>query len=250
MATILPKAGFMACLAVLGLRRSGWSQASLTTEFAILIEARDRAIVAADTATLAPMLADDLIWIVGPTGAALTKPQLLAAAGRPQVPAPHFDVDSLHVRRLGDLVLVDYLRRDTRQLGGYQLATVSRVMEVFVGPWDRRRLAAHSQTWLPAPAHRIDADSSSLATLVGRYQIGPDYIDNVHWERGALVATASGQSVGATLVPVSAGAFRPDGIGPLMVFERDSSGHVTGYVQGLPDGQIVRARRLQSNERE
>ena len=64
------------------------------------------------------MLADDVIWIIGPSGAALTKGQLLAAAGRPQTPAPRFDVDSLRVRRAGDAVIVDYRRRDTRQLGG------------------------------------------------------------------------------------------------------------------------------------
>ena len=38
----------------------------------------------------------------------------------------------------------------------------------------------------------------------------------------------------------------PDGIGALMVFERDASGRVTGYVQGLPDGHVVRAARLRS----
>ena len=229
---------------MVGFSPAAWSQGPLAKEFAVLVEAQYRAIAAADTASLGPMFAEDLIWVIGPTGAALTKRQLLGAIGRAAAGEPHFEVDSLHARRAGDAVVVDYLRRDTRQLGGYRLVTASRVVEVFVGPWDHRRLVAHSQTWLTTPPVRIEADSSSLEAFVGRYQIGPEYIDNVHWEQGQLVATASGQSVGAILVPLSTNAFSPDGVGAVIVFERDPSGRVTGYVQGLPDGQVVRARRL------
>ena len=203
-------------------------------------------IAAADTANLAPMVGDDLIWILGPSGASLTKSQFLTAVSRRQRPPPRFEVDSLHVRQAGDAVIVDYRRGDRRQLGGYLLTTQSRVVDVFVERGNRRRLVTHIQTWLVSPVNPVRADSASLDAFVGRYQIGPGYIDNVHWERGHLVATASGQSVGAVLVPVSTSAFSPDGIGALMVFERDASGRVTGYVQGLPDGHVVRAARLRS----
>jgi len=46
------------------------------------------------------------------------------------------------------------------------------------------------------------------------------------------------------LVPVSENAFSPDGVAPLIVFERDGSGRVAGYVQGSPDGSVRRARRI------
>src|SRR5437667_4306843 len=58
------------------------------------------------------------------------------------------------------------------------------------------------------------------------------------------VGSAPIQSVGAVLVPVSSSAFSPDGVGALMVFERDSAGRVVGYVQGLASGQVIRAVRL------
>jgi hypothetical protein len=87
-------------------------------------------------------------------------------------------------------------------------------------------------------------DSSALQPFVGRYQIAPNYVDNVHWESGHLIATASGQSSGARLVPVSSSAFSPDGIGSVLVFERDPRGRVVGYVQAYPDGRVIRASRL------
>jgi hypothetical protein len=46
------------------------------------------------------------------------------------------------------------------------------------------------------------------------------------------------------LVPVSENAFIPDGIATLIVFERDGSGRVVGYVQGAPDGTVRRAHRI------
>jgi hypothetical protein len=226
-----------------GSQRVG-AQTTLSKELADQLVTEYTAIAAADTASLAPMLAEDLIWIIGPSGESVTKSQFLAAVGRRQTPSPRFEVDSLHVRQAGSAVIADYRRRDTRQLGGYKLTTRSRVIDVFAESGNRRRLVAHSQTWLVSPARSIGADSASAGAFVGRYRIGPGYIDNVHWESGHLVATASGQSVGAVLVPVSTSAFSPDGIGALIVFERDGSGRVTGYVQGLPDGQIVRAVRM------
>jgi hypothetical protein len=87
-------------------------------------------------------------------------------------------------------------------------------------------------------------DSITLSAFVGRYEIGPGSVDDVHWEGTHLVAMSTTESQGATLVPVSESTFRPDGIAPLMVFERDATGRVVGYVQGSPGGVVRRARRM------
>jgi hypothetical protein len=52
------------------------------------------------------------------------------------------------------------------------------------------------------------------------------------------------EAVGPELVPLSGTAFRPNGVGALLVFERDASGRVVGYVQGFPDGRVARGTRL------
>ncbi len=64
----------------------------------------------------------------------------------------------------------------------------------------------------------------------------------------SLMATSSAETAmgapGAHLLPVSENAFSPEGIAPLIVFERDAAGRVIGYVQQQPDGVVARARRL------
>ena len=105
-------------------------------------------------------------------------------------------------------------------------------------------LLEHTQTWIVRPATLIALDSAALAAFIGRYEIGPDVVDDVHWENKELVATLSGQRLGGRLLPVSSDALSPDGIAPLILFERDASGRVTGYVQGSPDYGVRRARRI------
>jgi hypothetical protein len=203
-----------------------------------------RSIALGDTATLRLRLADSLVWIVGATGAGVSKAQLLAAAGTVQIPSPRFDVDSVTTHAIGELVAVEYVRSDHRRAGTTDFVTRWRASAIFAPYRGGSQLAHHTLSWLVAPVVPIVLDSVALEAFIGRYQIAPGYIDDVHWERGSLVATASGQSVGARLVPVSPNGFSPDGIGALIVFERDGAGRVTGYVQGYPDGHVVKASRL------
>jgi ketosteroid isomerase-like protein len=221
-------------------------RAGADAEFRQLLVARYIAMADGDTAAIRPQLAHDLIWVIGATGDAVGKDQLLSLVARVQNPRPRFDVDSVRVRQVGDVALVDYRRTDHRQLGTYHDTVAWRVVEIFITERHRWRLSRHEQAWVmrPPPAP-VALDSAALAAFIGHYQIGPGYVDDVHREAGGLMATATGQSTGARLVPVSEVAFLPDGVGPLMVFERDASGRVLGYVQGLPDGRVVRARKMQ-----
>jgi hypothetical protein len=203
-----------------------------------------RAIARGDTSALRPYLADDLLWIVGATGDAIAKRQLLSAAAHAQTPAPRFDVDSVSSHPLGTTTAVEYIRSDHRRLGSEELVTRWRASAIFISRGNARQLVRHTLSWIAAPVIPITLDSTTLQAYVGRYQIAPGYVDDVHWENHGLVATASGQPAGARLVPVSGSAFSPDGLGALIVFERDAMGRVLGYVQGYPDGRVIRASRL------
>jgi len=236
-------------LSPLALVCSAWpsparAQADLVDAFRQLLVAQYADIAHGDTTELRKGLADDLIWVIGTSGTEVTKSQFLAAVGQLQVPAPRFDVDSIHVQRIGDVALVGYRRADHRAVGALEVTALTRALDVFVRRRGEWRLERHTQTWLVVPATPVALDSAARQAFVGRYQIGPGYVDDVHWEGDQLVATASGQGTGATLVPVSSSAFSPDGVGALMMFERDATGRVLGYVQGYPDGRVVRAARL------
>jgi uncharacterized protein DUF4440 len=241
----LVKALRCVCAVVFATPSLAQERPGLDAGFRQLLVARYIAMADGDTAAIRPQLAHDLIWVVGATGDAVGEDQLLSLVARVQNPRPRFDVDSVRARQVGDVAIVDYRRMDHRQVGTYHDTAAWRVVEIFVNERHHWRLSRHEQAWVmrPPPAP-IALDSAAPAAFTGHYQIRPGYVDDVHREAGGLVATATGQSTGARLVPVSDAAFLPDGVGPLMVFERDASGRVLGYVQSLPDGRLVRARKI------
>jgi len=222
------------------------AQSPLSDTFHKLLVSEYAATIAGDTATLGRLVADDAVWFLGANGAIMGKGDLLkiTAQNYPQPQAPRFDVDSVHATRFGNVATVDYLRNDTWPMGDSVSRNSYRALDVFVMHEGRWQLERHTQVWLKAPITAIALDSTSMNAFVGRYRIGPGYVDNVHWEGKHLVATSSGQSVGAELVPVSATAFSPDGTGVVIVFERDANGRVLGYVQAFPDGSVRLAERL------
>jgi hypothetical protein len=219
------------------------SPAPPVEQFRQILTAEYATIARGDSARLAPSLASDLAWIIGPTGAHIGKTALLRGVAQGQSPAPQFSIDSVEARVIGRVALVEYLRSDRRAVGSHVVSTRSRCHDAFIRRGSSWVLARHSQAWVVSPVNATD-DFAPSDDFIGRYRIADDYVDDVHREGTRLVATASGQTVGATLIPVSANAFSPDGVGALMVFERDRSGRVTGYVQGYPDGRVVRAIRL------
>lgn len=230
----------------------GWCQrtpASGPPDLVAAIRANYAAIAGHDTSTLGRDLADDFRWVLATGGQVVTKPQIIAAvAHAPAAVTGRYDVDSAHVEILGHVAMVDYRLTDRRRFGGYDRALVSRGTDTFIqrnGGW---RLVRRTQTWIVSPPATIALNSAALRAFVGRYEHGAGYIDDVHLEGGHLVATSSAESAsglpGAHLLPVSEDAFSPDGAAPLIVFERDASGRVIGYVQQSPDGSVARARRL------
>jgi ketosteroid isomerase-like protein len=220
------------------------AQDALANTFRPLLDAEYGAMVRGDTATVGAMLADDLVWIIGQNRSEMARSQLISAIGRMGKPAPRFVADSVHAKRLGNIATVEYRRTDHWPQGTGESVTSWKAMDVFALHKGRWLLERHTQVWLVSPVIPVALDSASMNAFVGRYQIAPGYVDNVHWEGKSLVATASGQSEGARLVPVATNVFSPDGDGALISFERDASGRVLGYVQGYPDGRVIRAPKL------
>jgi hypothetical protein len=230
----------------------GWCQhtpASARPDLVAAIIANYAAIADRDTSAVRGGLADDFRWVLATGGQVVTRSELIAAIARaPSSAVVTYGVDSAHVEIVGRVAMVDYRLTDRRRFGGYARAFVSRGTDTFIerdGEW---RLTRRTQTWIVSPPATITLGPTALRAFVGRYEHGSGFVDDVRLEGGELVATSSAEAAaalpGAHLRPVSDDAFSPDGVAPLIVFERDASGRVTGYVQQSPDGSVVRARRL------
>lgn len=229
------------------------AQSAPTTGAPDLIEQRVRAtfeaIAHADTATLAGLLSDSLRWISPTSGAVIGKAQLLGAAARmPAAVAIRYSLDSVRIWREGSVATAEYRLSDSRTFASQTNTFTSRGLDLFSlegGSW---RLRQHVQTWVPRRPAIIALDTAALRAFVGRYDRGNGFIDDVHLEPSGLMATSSAEkrmgAPGAHLLPVSENAFSPEGSAPLIVFERDAAGRVTGYVQQQPDGVVAQARRL------
>jgi hypothetical protein len=209
----------------------------------------------ADTTRLRGVLADEVRWVLPRSGAILGKSELLAEAAEatPFVSMTYW-VDSLKTWQHGDVVAAEYRLTNRRTYGEYgrqkmfEATFLSRVSAVFVMRDGRWQLVRHAQAWIARAPEMMSEDSVALASFAGLYQRGKTYVDEVHFVDGHLVLRsmldARLGAPGAHLYPVSTNTFSPDRSAPMIVFERDATGRVTGYVQQQPDGAIARARRL------
>ena len=208
-----------------------------------------QAISRADTATLRTVLGDDLRWVLAASGTVADRAQLLAAAAA-VVPtaSSEYIVDSVHTWRDGAVAVADYRLTNARAFHEYRQVLVSRATDVFTLRNDHWLLVRHTTTWIVHSPLLSDIDSTRGAAFVGHYDKGGGFVDDVHFQDGHLVAQSTLEKLiglpGATLRRVSEDTFSPDGIAPMIVFERDATGRVVGYVQQSPDGPIARARRV------
>jgi hypothetical protein len=223
---------------------SAYGQRASVDEFTRLLTTQYTAISRNDTSTLRGFFGDSLRWVIGANGAEATKAQLLAAVAQREDAPPDYAVDSVRVRQVGTAAVIEYRRTDTRRVGGVDIPAHWRVLAVYTSHGGRWQLERHIQSWVVTPAKRVAVDSAALGAFVGRYRVGPNNIDEVRWNGGHLVVKNNIERVGPELVPVSQTAFIPNGMGAMLVFERDSTGRVIGYVQAFPDGRVVRAVRL------
>lgn len=231
---------FLPCLGP----RAAHAQPPTADAFRPALDSLYGAIARGDSAALAPWLAEDLVWTDGGSGAEVGRARRLAASARPPAIPPRFEIDSVRAQVVGDVALVSSRRVERRRLSTYESTARWRVLDVFARRDGRWRLVRHTQTWLVSPVTPVALDSAAQQAFVGRYAVAPGVVDSVHWTGSALWATITGFPPGARLVPVGASAFSPDGTGALLAFERDAAGRVTGYVQGYPDGRVLRRAKL------
>ena len=181
---------FASCYSALAAPADAQAREAEST-FQKLLSARYESIARGDSAAIRRQIAVDMHWVVGANGASINATQFLSAVSHRQVPPPRFEIDSLRARIVGAVATISYRRLDRRVAGAFEVVDYSRALEVFVRHGADWILLEHSQTWVVQSPQPISLDSITLSAFVGRYEVGPGFVDDVHWEDGHLVATST-----------------------------------------------------------
>jgi len=244
--SVLPRVFLLTCLvSSAALRAQASSTDSLSPIFRRLISARLTAAKHADTAAYR-RLADPQLVFVDEDGVRTTVAERLRqlAAHGAEDERVHYDVDSLHVSVMGDMALVDYLGIEHEPLGPREHISSHRTLDTYLlrgGQWRLLRHADVLTLALPAP---VKLTAAALDEYVGRYEWWPGYIDTITRQGNQLFDQSTGEKKASLNLAATPESFYIAGDPALLVFVRDKTGRVVGYVLHWPDGQVMSARRL------
>src|SRR5438477_12720512 len=107
---------------------SATAQRASVSDFRQQLSRLYSAINRGDSGAVRALVADNLVWIVGASGAPISKAQLVAAAGAAN--STQFQLDSLRVHASDAAAVVEYIRTDRRPLGRDSFTTHWRRLQV------------------------------------------------------------------------------------------------------------------------
>jgi hypothetical protein len=83
-----------------------------------------------------------------------------------------------------------------------------------------------------------------LDEYVGRYEWWPGYVDVISRNGDQLFGQATGEAKASLNQAATPESVFISGDASLLVFIRDKTGRVGGYILHWPDGQVTRARKV------
>ena len=220
---------------------------SLTGLFASLIAKRIQANVRADTAAYHHLVDPALVYFDDDGSRQdFSERMRRIATGVAGGGAGKFrrDVDSLHVVVTGEVAFVDYWIVVRVPFGPRTRAEPYRNLDTFIRRGGEWLLIRHAETHALSSPSALVVAPSLLADYVGRYEWWPGYVDTITLAGGQLFERGTGEAEAALNIAASPEAFFVKGDPSLIVFVRNRSGRVTGYVLHWPDGQITAARKV------
>ena len=207
--------------------------------FRSLIETRLAALKSGDIPKYMAMLDKDYVAI-SDLGERRTRADLPAYLPTISNPARTYAIQSIHVRILDDIVLVDAeIREDIADaVGGWHES------DVFLrqgGRWLYLHRQDSSILYPPAP---VPTDADPLDDYVGQYRSAGGLTDIITTRDGTLYGQSTPQDTPTALIHVGPGAFAIPGGAGLLVFTRSPTGAVTGLIGHLTSGQISTSAKL------
>jgi Domain of unknown function (DUF4440) len=156
------------------------------------------------------------------------------------------DIDSVHAYQTGEVAVVDYVAFERVHFGPRDVVLRSRLFDTFVRRGGRWLVLRHTNTRILAALTPVVVDSAVLDEYVGRYEWWPGYVDTFTRVGNQLFEQGTGDKKASLNLAATPQAFfvAADPGAGLLVFIRDKTGHIVGYLVHWLDGQVTPARKL------
>ena len=155
-----------------------------------------------------------------------------------------FENDSLKVYMRDGVAFVDYRTLQHQLQGTRDMTWAYRVSETYVRPDHQWLLMRHAEVRIISQPITQQLNKSLLAEYVGRYEWWPGYVDVISRRGNQLFNQVTGDAKAELNLAATPESFFIAHDPSLIVFIRDEKGHVIAYLLHLPDGQVIRARKL------
>lgn len=189
-------------------------------------------------------LADDYLE-TDENGVVSTKAQVIANfQSPPAVAKPTIDVEDVKVRVYGDTAVMSFRGNFRAEVGGQKIFESFRITDVYMRRNGRWQLFAEHQSRIPIEPIAAKLNPIIYDEYVGQYEIAPFIIITVTREGDKLMRQITGEKVKTELLPENETTFFVKGQPRRNIFVQDEKGQVTQLIFRSPDGQEIRAKKI------
>lgn len=232
-----------ACLPIFCLLYSATSHAADTTTdqpFRALIEQRIEAVRTGNVAAYLALL-DPSFFTITDTGVRVPLNDMPERIKQISGAERDYQLRSVNVRQMGDIAIVD------AEIGerGADMTGAWRETDVMVkrqGRW--LYLQKQDTAVLQEPVAVAAGGAERIADYVGHYRFPSGTTDIMSVKGDTLYGRSREDDEPTALTHVGTGAFAIPGQTDLIVFTRDATGTVTGFISHAASGQIAQSHRI------
>lgn len=160
-----------------------------------------------------------------------------------------WQLGALHARLITpSLAVVDCEVTEMVLLGSRRLRMPLHETDVFVLRGGRWLFLEHAETHALDLPVAVALDRDSLSDYAGRYEWWPGFEDIITCRGNQLYGQSSGESIASPLLAASDESFFVEGDPGLTVFVRGKDGRVTHELVHFPDGKVLVARKMKSDD--
>jgi hypothetical protein len=193
-----------------------------------------------DVAVFDKYLDPDVVF-TNETGAIATKQELLEGCA----PAPangierHIEVTNWALHRQGEVATATFIDELTQDFHGQKIVLQFQSTETWAKRDTGWRMIASQTMNVQHDPAAITLSSAELDDYVGTYQVSPALVVKIVRDNSSLITTTNGGTGMPLKVELKDVLFIPGVPNVRRIFQRDSAGHVTGYISRRDGADLI-----------